>query len=197
MSGDVATIERFLLSPVGQEMAAHAEEKRLARRKELAAEVDHLTAEAEKRGPELQAAIERAEAARRKAQEALREKDRALGAARRAHVEAGNRLEYEFGVRRRELEETASPRIQEFIDRVQAAVDSARNTRLLEHPGRLNAVSERRTATVHPDPLNLSAYLGALRAAARAAEALKLEPLSEDEVGEALEAIRATIPEGV
>jgi hypothetical protein len=197
MNTNVAAVEKFLLSPVGQEMAELAERKRLARRKELAAEVDALTADAEKRGLELQAAVERAQAAWRRAQEALREKERALGAARLAQVEAGNRAGYELGIRTRELEETASPRIQEFIDRVQAAIDSVRNTKIIEHPGHLNAVTERRTATVHPDGRSLSAYLAALRSAARAAEALKLEPLTEDEVGEALEAILARIPEAV
>jgi hypothetical protein len=192
----IANLERFLESPVGQELAAQAEEKRLRRRQALTAEIDALTADHEKAVPRLVGALERAEEDRRKAEQALRGKERALSSARMAHLEAGNRFQHELGIRRHELEETADPLIEAFVREMNDAHDSTRNGKLhlVEHPGRENPYTGGRKSVTYTNHRSLRAHLAGLRAAASAAEALKYEPLTEGEVTETLERIRATIP---
>jgi len=185
-------LERLARTELGRQLLAEETAEVLEHRRELAAEVERLTVELEAALPALQNAEQKALATVERAREKLRAAQEAHGQAVAAQAHAINSHDMRRTRLESELYTTAPPAIGQFRGWLQDLFDSLRRQRFYEAGEKRDALGN---PIAHDGP---TAYemqakrMAAVQGAMRQAEALMLEALSEDELAEKLEALRAS-----
>lgn len=185
-------LERLAKTTLGQQLLAEEATEILAHRKELAAEIKRLTAELEAKLPALQDAEAKALAAVERAREKLRAVQEAHGQAVNARTHLCNSHDMRRTQLESELYQTAPPAIAQFRGQMQDLWDSLRRGHFQVTEPRQDALG-RTIAADGPNPYEQQAKrMRAVQQAMREAEGLMLQALSEDELAERLEALRAS-----
>lgn len=187
---DRELLEDLRNSPRGREIVAEREAQRLAARRTFAEELAEVIEGLGANYPKLVAAEEKVAEQIRKAEE----RSRALrfsGASEERQIR--NRLDHRKTLLEGQLYDTAPPAVDAFIAALAREEERVRQQGVSIDPPRRNALGE-----MEGGGSNLKSFTACIqgtRDARIAAEALKLQALTEEELGKRLDALRAAIPE--
>jgi len=188
-------VDRFLRSKVGQDFQNQEAAALLARRKELVAEIKHLTAEHEASLPALIESEEKAVARLEKAREALKPLEAAVREAALARIRASNSVDSARGPLEGELRASASPLIDGFVEEMRTLVESVRRESPSSpplRPGVFGGVDPNDVKAVDERNQAHAARLARIRQARDTAPTLKLLALTPAELDAQLADLRAT-----
>jgi hypothetical protein len=188
-----AIVEALNNSPLARKIEREAREKVLADRRALATRRTELVAAHQKESPKLRRRLELAMEAAAKAQAQLRDAQQALRAAQLAVYGASATLQTDVSRVEADLRASADPSIDEAIRSLEDLWELTRRT----DPPRLQTDTNilGRTIALERFIVSPAQRLESIRTAQRALEDLKLEPLDEQQLANAIDRVRASIPE--
>lgn len=187
--------EWFRGTPAGREAIAELQSGAQTERERHVGEIQQLRAELHETLPGIDAQVATAQAEADEARELAAQAETRLQEVRRQRATTVGRLEHAIAVHRQALARTADPAIDGFIREMQAAImDRRRRTPLYQREvvgyGAGGRLVERLAATNAPARAE---FLEAAHAAIAMAEELRFAP--QTDVGEQLEALRASLPD--
>jgi hypothetical protein len=187
-----AIVEAINNSPLARKIEREAREKVLADRRALATRRAELTAAHLKESPKLHRRLELAMEAATKAESQLRDAQEAVRAAQLAvHVASATLQAHEDRIEA-ELRASADPSIHEAIRELEDLWTVARRDFRRLRTG-TNIAGH--TIALERFIVSPAQRLESIRTAQRALEDLKLEPLDEQQLAEAIDRVRASIQE--
>jgi hypothetical protein len=185
----------FLQTKPGQQIVTEITQQTLEQRRALVAEIAEIRAAAVRESRRLAEEFDKAEGRVREAKATLREAEKAYGQALQAKLGYSHQVSGEIARREQKLRDTADPAIETFLSELQQREeDICRGVLTVEMAGKRNIVTDKRQPVVYSNAPSSTAALQALREARAAAQALKLEPFTAQEVQNRLAALRETIP---
>lgn len=188
---DKELLEDLRRSPRGQQIVAERQEARLAARRSLAEELGEVLSGLEANAPKLVQADAKFAEQVRKAEERLQALRLSSGASEERQIR--NRLDHRKSLLESQLAQTAPAVIDAFIDALYREEERVRNQGVSIDPPRRNVLGK--MVGGGSNLKSVTARTQGIRAARIAAEALKLQALTEEELGKRLDALRAAIPE--
>jgi hypothetical protein len=193
---DQELLTAFFEHPAGRAAVQQQRAKQLAKRQGLVAELEAIRQRRDKETPPLRAVEAKARQKVDEAKEALKAAEDELSSARRKLWSVTNSLSGQEKKLCGELQATADPMIDEFIEEMQQDTDATRQIPLTSNvdAGERNMVGRLFRGKVYSNKPAILARLAAATAAIEAAQDLKLVATTHEEIDKRLQLLRAGLP---